>query len=295
MHLSSKPKCFSAKKFAIPSAILVFAFSAHTTACNPAVRLISSDNSLRAEDNSQVQSSSRPQGQSSNTDIMQVAVIGDSQSTGGYGQRLSDLIRYASKQQLIYFGAASSARVGSWVSGGFSPIPANAFYGCDSGGVARSCAPSMQGGRRTESISSIMKRNSNADLFILTLGDNHFHDPASIRSELPQLVKPILSSGAKCAFVTPTEGTGRFADKRNLLSNIKSALADIKTQTGTTCELIDSYTVGADVLKSNADLQHMRNSVSVDPMGLHPQGSGARLWAERVFEALTARGLLTRL
>jgi lysophospholipase L1-like esterase len=264
-------------------------------ACHSGIGTGSSLSPAQHQDNNSLQTSAGLQGQSSQTEIMQVAVIGDSQSTGGYGQRLSDLIRYASKQQLVYFGAASSARVGSWVSGGFSPIPANAYYGCDSGGVARSCAPSLQSGRRTESISSIMKRNSHADLFILTLGDNHFYDPASIRSELPQLVKPILSSGAKCAFVTPTEGTGRFADKRNLLSNIKSALADIKTQTDTTCEVIDSYSVGADVLKTNTDLQHMRNSVSADPMGLHPQGAGARLWAERVFEALAARGLLTRL
>lgn len=73
-------------------------------------------------------------------DILQVAILGDSQSTGGYGQRLSELIRYTSRQRLSYFGAASSGRIGGWINGGFAPIPANAFYGCDAFSDARSCA-----------------------------------------------------------------------------------------------------------------------------------------------------------
>ncbi len=63
--------------------------------------------------------------------IEEVAVLGDSQSTGTYGQRLSELIRSESKQRLSYFGAASSGRIGAWVNGGFAPIPAGAFFGCD--------------------------------------------------------------------------------------------------------------------------------------------------------------------
>lgn len=277
------------------AALMTFSAAVHVTACHPVTHANTGNSSNKQGDIHQLQSSTAAPSRPTAENIRQVALIGDSQSTGGYGQRLSELIRQTSEQQLVFFGAASSARIGSWIYGGFSPIPANAYYGCDSSGESRSCAPSMQGGRRTEPVSAILKRNSHADLFILTLGDNHFYDPASVRNELPLLVKPILNSGATCAFVTPTEGAGRFADKRNLIANIKAALTDIKNQTGKTCELIDSYSVGADVLKNNSDLQKMRSSVSADPMGLHPQGAGARLWAERVFEALTARGLLSKL
>ncbi len=60
----------------------------------------------------------------------------------------------------------------------------------------------------------------------------------------------------------------------------------MQKETGKTCAFIDSYNVGKDVLKNNADLQIMRDSVSTDPMKLHPRGAGAKLWAERVFEKL---------
>lgn len=230
-----------------------------------------------------------------NAAIASVAILGDSQSTGGYGRRLSELIRVSSKQRLVYFGAASSARIGSWVAGGFNPIPAGAYFGCASGSDGRSCSPSMQSAGRTESIAAVLRRPAAADLFVLTFGDNHFYDPTSVRTDLPKLVRPILGSGAKCAFVTPTEGTGRFADKRNLMANIKLALEDIKKSNGSTCTLIDSYNVGKEVLRTPADLQLMTQSISADPMGLHPQGTGARLWGERVFDALVWQKLLERL
>ncbi|MEY3902449.1 MAG: hypothetical protein RL189_1755 [Pseudomonadota bacterium] len=264
--------------------------SSSLTACGTNVGQAVENNQSDAETSSSAAELTRE-----NSGIASVAVLGDSQSTGGYGRRLSELIRASSKQRLVYFGAASSARVGSWVSGGFNPIPAGAYFGCASGADGRSCVPSMQSAGRTESIASILRRPATADLFILNLGDNHFYDPTSVRNELPKLVGPILRSGAKCAFITPTEGTGRFADKRNLMANIKLALDDIKKASGSTCFLIDSYTVGKEVLRTSADLQLMRQSVSADPMGLHPQGSGARLWGERVFDALVGQKLLERL
>jgi hypothetical protein len=227
--------------------------------------------------------------------ILHVAVLGDSQSTGGYGQRLADLIRNASVQRLVYFGAASSARIGSWVDGGFTPIPYNAYFGCDSATDARSCAPQMQPGRQTQSIATIVRQHPYVDLYVLTFGDNHFYDPSSARRDIPRLVTPILKSGVKCAFVTPTEGVGKFANKLELIRQIKLGLEDVKNANGSTCALVDSYTVGGDVLKTDSDLQLMRNASAQDPMGLHPQGSGARLWGERVFEALLKRGLLNRL
>lgn len=230
-----------------------------------------------------------------NTGILNVAVLGDSQSTGGYGQRLADLIRNNSVQRLVYFGAASSARIGSWVDGGFTPIPYSAYFGCDSGAVARSCAPQMQLGRQTQSIATIVRQHSFVDLYVLTFGDNHFYDPSSARRDIPRLVTPILKSGAKCAFVTPTEGVGKFANKLELIRQIKLGLEDVKNANGSTCALVDSYTVGGDVLKTDSDLQLMRNASAQDPMGLHPQGSGARLWGERVFEALLKLRLLDRL
>lgn len=241
------------------------------------------------------QSLTNQRSSSESDEILHVAVIGDSQSTGGYGQRLSDLILNAAKQRLVYFGAASSARINSWTYGGFSPIPANAYFGCDSATDARSCKPGMKPGQRTESIGSIIKNNPYVDLYILTLGDNHIYDPASVRAELPGLLKPILKTGARCAFVTPTVGVGRFSDKETLIGNLKSALDGVKSELGSTCYFIDSYHVGQQVLKTQSDLQTMRNASAQDPMGLHPQGSGARLWGERVFEALVNLGLLDRL
>ena len=222
-------------------------------------------------------------------------MIGDSQSTGGYGQRLGELIRFASKQRLSFFGAASSGRIGSWVYGGFSPIPAGAFYGCESLSSEKSCTQAAQPGKKTTSISSILKNHPQIKVFIITLGDNHFYDPASVQTELPKLINPILSSGAQCAFVTPTEGLGQFSNKLNLIQNIVASLNEVKASTGKTCALIDSYTVGKDVLKNNAALQLLRQSVSADPMQLHPRGAGAKLWAERVFKALVERNLLTHL
>ena len=130
------------------------------------------------------QSLTKPSSSAESDEILHVAVIGDSQSTGGYGQRLSDLILNAAKQRLVYFGAASSARINSWTYGGFSPIPANAYFGCDSATDARSCKPSMKPGQRTESIATIIKNNPYVDLYILTLGDNHIYDPASVRVDL---------------------------------------------------------------------------------------------------------------
>lgn len=227
--------------------------------------------------------------------IREVAVLGDSQSTGGYGQRLSELIRYASQQKLSYFGAASSGRIGSWINGGFAPIPAGAFYGCDASTAEKSCTPSTQPGKRTEAIANIIAKHPFIDLYIITLGDNHFFDPASVKSELPRLIKPILNSGARCAFVTPTEGLGQFANKTTLIANLKAANESVRAELGRSCTLIDSYTVGKDVLKNNSDLQLMRDAVSGDPMKLHPRGAGAKLWAERVFETLKNQGLLSPL
>jgi hypothetical protein len=132
-------------------------------------------------------------------------------------------------------------------------------------------------------------------LYIITLGDNHFFDPASVKSELPRLIKPILNSGARCAFVTPTEGLGQFANKTTLIVNLKAANESVRAELGRSCTLIDSYTVGKDVLKNNSDLQLMRDAVSGDPMKLHPRGAGAKLWAERVFETLKNQGLLSPL
>lgn len=218
--------------------------------------------------------------------ILQVAILGDSQATGGYGQHLSELIRYTSRQSLSYFGAASSGRIGGWINGGFAPIPANAFYGCDAFSEARSCTPAFQEGKRTESIAKIIANHPYIDLYIITLGDNHFYDPASVQTELPRLIKPILNTGAKCAFVTPTEGLGQFANKLTLVGNLKSAIDTVQKETGKTCAFIDSYNVGKDVLKNDTDLQIMRDSVSTDPMKLHPSGAGAKLWARRVFEKL---------
>ncbi|NBW80270.1 hypothetical protein EBR21_00815 [bacterium] len=246
-----------------------------------------------------VRGSSAPQSSSSRgaetSGILHVAVLGDSQSTGGYGQRLADLIRNASVQRLVYFGAASSARIGSWVDGGFTPIPYSAYFGCDSQTDAHSCAPQMQPGRQTQSIATIVRQHPYVDLYVLTFGDNHFYDPSSARRDIPRLVTPILKSGAKCAFVTPTEGVGKFANKLELIRQIKLGLDDVESANGSTCVLVDSYTVGGDVLKTDSDLQLMRNASAQDPMGLHPQGSGARLWGERVFDALLKRGLLDRL
>jgi len=227
-------------------------------------------------------------------DIMNVAVLGDSQSTGGYGNRLSELIRFASKQRLVYFAAASSSRISGWLNGGFTPIPSNGYFGCDSGSAQRSCTPTLQAGRKTEAIATILANHPAVDLYLVTLGDNHFFDPASVNSELPRLIKTILGSGAKCAFVTPTEGLGQFANKLTLIANLKSAVNSVKSEIGKTCTLIDSYTVGGDVLRTDEDLYVMRSAVLADPMRLHPQGVGARLWAERVFDALLKNELLTR-
>jgi hypothetical protein len=227
--------------------------------------------------------------------VSNVAIIGDSQSTGGYGQRLGELIRFASRQKLSFFGAASSGRIGSWVQGGFAPIPAGAYFGCESSSPDKSCTPTTLAGKKTNTIGSILKNHPKVNLFIITLGDNHFFDPNSVRTDLPKLVKPILISGAKCAFVTPTEGLGQFSNKLKLIQNIVTSLNDIKESNGQTCTLIDSYTVGKDVLKNNSDLQILRQSVSSDPMKLHPRGAGAKLWAERVFNALIQRNLLTPL
>lgn len=246
-----------------------------------------------------VKTSSAPQGASSDIEgrlrTTHVAVIGDSQSTGAYGQRLAELIRFASHQRLSFFGAASSGRIGSWVYGGFSPIPAGAYFGCESYKSENSCTPASHPGKKTTAISSILKNHPQVKLFIITLGDNHFYDPSSVRVEIPKLINPVLSSGAQCAFVTPTEGLGQFSNKLNLIRNIIDSLNDVKSSTGKTCALIDSYTVGKDVLKDDADLQLLRQSVSADPMKLHPRGAGAKLWAERVFKALVDRKLLTPL
>lgn len=249
------------------------------------------------EQNNTAESSNSPLAIDNSTgqQIQHVAVLGDSQSTGAYGQRLSDLIRYASKQRLNFFGAASSGRVGSWVTGGFAPIPAGAYFGCESRDPVTSCAPIHNSGKRTSSITSVLQNFPFIDLFIITLGDNHFYDPVSLRNEIPNLVKPILVAGAQCAFVTPTEGLGQFSNKLKVIENLTAGLRDVERAIGKTCQLIDSYTVGKDVLKSDADLQLMRNAVSGDPMKLHPRGAGARLWAERVFKALVAKKLLTPL
>ena len=229
------------------------------------------------------------------TSATHVAILGDSQSTGLYGQRLFELIRYTSKQKISYFGAASSARIGSWIHGGFYPIPINAYFGCDAKTETSSCTPSTQTATKTESINSILSRHPYVSLYIITLGDNHFYDPASVKNELPRLIKPILTSGANCVFVTPTEGLGQFSNKLTLIANLKSAIGSLKTELGRTCTLIDSYTVGKDVLRNESDLQMMRDSVSQDPMKLHPRGPGAKLWAERVFDALKQQELLNPL
>ena len=104
-----------------------------------------------------------------------------------------------------------------------------------------------------------------------------------------------MNAGARCAFVSPTEGLGQFANKTTLISNLKAANESVQAELGRSCTFIDSYTVGKDVLKNNSDLQLMRDAVAGDPMKLHPRGAGAKLWAERVFEALKLVNLVTPL
>jgi len=224
--------------------------------------------------------------------IEEIAIIGDSQSTGVYGNRLAELIRSQSRSKLVYFGAASSARIDSWVNGNFSPIPSGAYFGCESVTGKQGCTPTVQPTKRTSSISKLIATYPSIDLYIITLGDNHFFDPSSVISSLPKLIRPILNSGAACVLVTPTVGSGQFANKSKLINNLKSANDMIKNAMGRSCAVIDSYSIGKEILNNQADLELMQSAVSADPMKLHPRGSGAKLWADRVFQSVKNRGLV---
>ena len=222
----------------------------------------------------------------------QVAIVGDSQSAGPYGARLGDLIRNNTTAKLNFFGGACSAQIRHWVEGGFTAIPSSCFRTCESDDAAPSCSPQVIPGTQTKRIASIIASHPNVDLFIITLGDNHFGAPSTITREVPLLVNPILEANRSCVWVTPTRGLGKFANKEQLIKTLTDALAAVKAKSGRGCTLVDSYRQGADVLKTNSDLKIMNDSLLKDPMLLHPQGAGAILWADRVLEKLLKDGVL---
>jgi hypothetical protein len=222
----------------------------------------------------------------------QVAIVGDSQSAGPYGANLSDLIRNNTTAKLNFFGGACSAQIRHWVEGGFTAIPSACFRTCESDDAAPSCSPQVIPGTQTKRIASIIANHPKVDLFIITLGDNHFDSPSTVTREVPLLVNPILEAGRSCVWVTPTRGLERFANKEQLIKTLTDALAAVKAKMGRGCTLVDSYRQGADVLKTNSDLKVMNDSLLNDPMRLHPQGAGAKLWADRVLEKLLKDGVL---
>lgn len=220
-----------------------------------------------------------------------IAIIGDSQTAGDYGKRLAERIIYNSSQKLVYFGGASSARIHHWIDGGFTAIPSNAFRSCQSGGN-QSCKPTLTANKQTQSIKSIMNQYPKIDSFIITLGDNHYYDPNSTASFTQELVEEIISAGRKCAFITPTIALGKFKDKSIMLAGIKQGIEKVRLKHSRTCLLIDSYTFGSDVIKTNPDRDLITKSLQADSMGLHPSGVGAKLWADRVFDKLLAERFL---
>jgi hypothetical protein len=223
--------------------------------------------------------------------VKNVAVLGDSQTAGDYGARLADRIIKDSQQRLLFFGGASSARIHHWIDGNFSAIPSNFFRSCESPGQ-NSCHPALSPGKKTKSIKSILAQFPEIDGYILTLGDNHYYDPASVKSFTKEISELLIKSQKRCAFVTPTLALGKFANKNQMIEGIKSGLNDVKAQYGRTCVFVDSYTFGGDVVKNSNDKAIIEDSVRGDYMKLHPAGKGAYLWADRVFEKLVNKNFL---
>ena len=222
-----------------------------------------------------------------------VAVLGDSQAAGSYGARLGNLIRNNTSAKLNFFGSACSAQIYHWVKGGFTAIPSSCFQTCESDDDSPSCSPRMVPGMQTKRIASILANHPKIDLFIITLGDNHFGSNSTIASDVPLLLNPILSEpGRSCVWVTPTRGLGRFANKESLIKALMDALAGVKAKWGRGCTIVDSYHLEKDVLKTDSDLRVMNDSVARDPMLLHPGEAGAKLWADRVMEKLLREGVL---
>jgi hypothetical protein len=223
-----------------------------------------------------------------------VAILGDSQAAGSYGARLGDLIRNNTSAKLNFFGSACSAQIYHWVKGGFTAIPSSCFQTCESNDNSPSCPPTMSPGMQTKRIASILSNHPKIDLFIITLGDNHFGSNSTITSDVPLLLNPILSEpGRSCVWVTPTRGLGKFANKESLIKTLMDALAGVKAKWGRGCTIVDSYHLGKDVVKTDSDMKVMNDSLESDPMKLHPQGAGAKLWADRVIEKLLRDGILS--
>ena len=220
-----------------------------------------------------------------NFPTVNVAVIGDSQTAGDYGARLAKRVREDSKQRLLYFGSASSARIHHWIDGGFSAIPSSFFRSCESP-AEFNCNPILTPGKKTRSLNSILSLFPEIDGYIVTLGDNHYYDPGSVRAYTKEITKLLISSGKRSAFVTPTLALGYFSNKDKIVDGIKQGLQDVEAEYDSTCTLIDSYSLGDDVIKTINDKKVIENSVKNDSMKLHPAGDGAHLWADRVFEKL---------
>ena len=220
-----------------------------------------------------------------NFSTVNVAIIGDSQTAGDYGARLAKRVREDSKQRLLFFGGASSARIHHWIDGGFSAIPSSFFRSCESPAQS-SCTPTLTPGKRTRSLKSIFTLFPEIDGYIVTLGDNHYYDPGSVRAYTKEMTKLLITSGKRCAFVTPTLALGKFANKDVIVDGIKQGLKDVEAEHGSACTLIDSYSFGGDVVKTINDKRIIEDSVRNDSMKLHPAGEGAHLWADRVFEKL---------
>ena len=224
--------------------------------------------------------------------IKTVAIIGDSQTAGEYGAQLASRVLNDSKQRMTYFGGASSARIHHWIDGGFAAIPADFFRTCESPSGDVSCTPSLKPGTKTRSINSIISSFPEIDAFIITLGDNHLYDPVSAEPFTNELTDLLLSKGKKCAFVTPTLGLGKFKDKETLMKSIERGLEKARSKYGRTCVFVDSYHMGKDVIKNQSDKATLEASLERDYMKLHPSGEGAKLWANRVFEALVEKDFL---
>ena len=224
--------------------------------------------------------------------IEAVGVIGDSQTAGEYGAQLAKRILTDSKQRMTFFGGASSARIHHWIDGGFTAIPSDFFRTCESQSGDVSCNPSLKPGTKTRSLKSIISSFPEIDAFIITLGDNHLYDPVSAEPFTNEMTDFLIKSGKKCAFVSPTLGLGKFKNKETLMKSIVRGLEKTRTKHGTTCVFIDSYHMGKDVVKTTSDKSLLEASLERDYMKLHPSGEAAKLWANRVFEALVEKDFL---
>jgi hypothetical protein len=213
-----------------------------------------------------------------------IAIITDSQGSAEFGKHLHGRIRSDTPHAINYYSAFCSARIDHYVKGGFTGIPRNCTKYCESKGS--SCTITSATGRTSQSAKTIMAQNPAIDSFVIVLGDNHFSYPAGIKTWIPKLVKPIIEANKKCFWVSPTVGIGKFTNKDQVIDRIKQGLASVERELGRTCTLIDSYNVGGDVLKSNSDKAVVVKSLRNDPMGLHPSGAGARLWADGVYSAI---------